>query len=363
MTQISVKLGLQQRVLPEYRAPFFDTLAEVCTKGLAVFAGRGRQVEAIAHTSDLRVAEYAAANNLHMLGGGFYTCVQTNLMQWLEEWQPEVLIVEANPRNLSTPQAIRWMHARKRPVIGWGLGAPQARGIHGALRYRFLQSLDGIIAYSQTGAEQYRGAGCKVGKVFVAPNAVTPRPARPAIERPANFKDGRATVVFVGRLQKRKKLDILLEACAGLPESLKPRLVIVGDGPERECLQEMAGKVYPQAELVGPKFGEELWEYYAMADLFVLPGTGGLAVQQAMAHSLPVLVGEADGTQGELVREENGWLIEEMTAVTLRMALEHALQDVRRLRQMGLASYRIVSEEVNLERMVEAFAEAINSVV
>ncbi len=363
MTTIPIKLGLQQRVLPEYRAPFFDALASACENGLCVYAGHGRTVESIAPTTNLRVANYTQANNLHILHGSFYTCVQTNLMQWIEEWQPEVLIVEANPRYLSTPQAIRWMHARKRPVIGWGLGAPRAHGLHEALRYRFLQSLDAVIAYSQTGAEQYRGIGCKVAKVFVAPNAVTPRPVNPALERPAKFKDGRATVVFVGRLQKRKKVDLLLQACALLPETLRPRLVIVGDGPERDELQALAAKIYPQAEFSGAKFGEELQAYYAMADLFVLPGTGGLAVQQAMAHSLPVLVGEADGTQGELVRAENGWLIQDMSVEKLTGALESALQDVKRLRRMGLASYRIVSEEINLERMVEAFAEAIRAVV
>lgn len=363
MNTIPVKLGLQQRVLPEYRAPFFDALAETCPQGLHVFAGHGRQSEAIAQTSDLKVARYTTANNLHILRGGFYTCVQTNFLEWLEDWDPGVLIVEANPRYLITPQAVRWMHARKRPVIGWGLGAPRARGLHEALRYRFLQSLDAVIAYSQTGAEQYRGIGCRVNKVFIASNAVTPRPVQPALTRPPMFKNGRATILFVGRLQKRKKLDLLLQACAGLPEAMRPRLTIIGDGPEADELKTLAAKVYPQAEFVGAKFGVELDKYYAAADLFVLPGTGGLAVQQAMAASLPVLVGEADGTQGELVRAENGWLIDDMSVDRLRGALESALGDVPRLRQMGLASYRIVAEEVNLERMVEAFAEAVRSVL
>jgi glycosyltransferase involved in cell wall biosynthesis len=362
MTKILVKLGLQQRVLPEYRAPFFDALAEACQNGLHVYAGHGRQSEAIVSAAELRLAQYTKANNLHLLQGSFYTCVQTNFMEWLEEWKPEVLIVEANPRYLTTPQAVRWMHAHKHPVIGWGLGAPGARGIHEALRYRFLQSLDAMIAYSQTGAEQYRAVGCKYGKVFVAPNAVTPKPGKSALVRPVKFKDNRPTVVFVGRLQKRKKIDLLLQACTRLPEALQPRLLIVGDGPEREELQTLAARVYPQAEFAGSKFGADLDEYYAAADLFVLPGTGGLAVQQAMSHSLPVLVGEADGTQSELVRPENGWLVKDISVETLTAALQSALQDVKRLREMGLASYRIVAEEVNLERMVEAFAQAIESV-
>jgi glycosyltransferase involved in cell wall biosynthesis len=363
MTQIPVKLGLQQRVLPEYRAAFFDTLASICQKGLHVFAGQARGAESIVSTAELKLAVYTPAKNLHLLGGGFYTCVQTNFMQWLEDTQPEVLIVEANPRYLTTPQAIRWMRAHHHPVIGWGLGAPKSRGIQDALRLRFLQSLDGLIAYSQAGADQYRALGCSRARIFVAPNAVAPKPAQSPIDRPLKYNGGSPSLLFVGRLQKRKKLDLLLQACQKLPGTLQPRLVIVGDGPEKESLQKLAGQIYPQTEFVGAKHGAELEPYYAAADLFVLPGTGGLAIQQAMAHSLPVIVGEADGTQSELVREENGWLIPQMSAEVLADALQSALLNVAQLRQMGKASYRIVAEEVNLERMVEAFAEAVNSLI
>jgi len=71
-----------------------------------------------------------------------------------------------------------------------------------------------------------------------------------------------------------------------------------------------------------------------------------------------VLVGEADGTQAELVRPENGWLLTDANVPTLTEALQQALSSPAKLRQMGLASYRIVSEEVNLEKMVEVFVES-----
>jgi glycosyltransferase involved in cell wall biosynthesis len=363
MKKIPVKIGLQQRVMPEYRVPFFDALAEVCPQGLHVFAGQAHESEAIDCSRMVEKALYTQANNLHLMKGSFYTCVQTNFMQWLEEWQPEALIVEANPRYLTTPQAVRWMHARKRPVIGWGLGAPRTRGFQEALRYRFLQSLDGIIAYSDTGAEQYLALGCKNGKVFVAPNSVSAKPTLPAIKRPDRFAQGKANLIYVGRLQKRKKLDLLLQACARLPGPIQPHVTIIGDGPELENLRTLAAQVYTDVDFVGGKFGEELEPLYKQADLFVLPGTGGLAVQQAMAHSLPVIVGEADGTQGQLVRPENGWLLEGMLVETLAATLQTALQDTARLRRMGLESYRIVAEEVNLERMVDGFVDAVNTVV
>ena len=363
MNLVPVRLGLQQRVLPEYRAPFFEALAVTCPQGLSVFAGQPRSQESIATCAELQIAQYTPAHNLHLLSGGAYICLQPGFIDWLNEWQPGALIVEANPRYLSTPAAIRWMHARHRPVIGWGLGSPPAAGLEADLRKRFLHTLDAVIAYSKTGAEQYINAGISPERVFVAANAVAPRPTASAFTRPLNYAYGRPVLLFIGRLQERKHVHVLLHACAVLLKEIQPHLVIIGDGPERARLQALAAQVYPQAEFVGARHGSELEPFFSIADLFVLPGTGGLAVQQAMAHSLPVIVGEADGTQAELVRPENGWVLPTSNVETLTAAIQTALQDLPRLRQMGKASYRIVAEEVNLERMVAVFVEAINSVL
>jgi glycosyltransferase involved in cell wall biosynthesis len=98
------------------------------------------------------------------------------------------------------------------------------------------------------------------------------------------------------------------------------------------------------------------------ADLFVLPGTGGLAVQEAMSYGLPVIMGQGDGTNDQLVRPGNGWQIPPDELFALVGSLQTALSDVARLRQMGAESYRIVRDEINLERMVGVFVEALNSV-
>jgi glycosyltransferase involved in cell wall biosynthesis len=169
-------------------------------------------------------------------------------------------------------------------------------------------------------------------------------------------------VLFVGRLQKRKRIDDLLVACSALPAEIQPEVCIVGDGPASAEFRAFAEKAYPRARFLGARRGAELEPFYASADLFVLPGTGGLAVQEAMAHGLPVIVGEGDGTQDDLVRPENGWRVVSGNVDGLTAALREALSDPARLRRMGRESYRIVSEEANLERMVEVFVQALVSV-
>lgn len=357
------RLALQQRVLPSYRLPFFEALAERCRGGLSLFAGQPRPQEAIDTRVKPQKAQFVPAHNQHLMKGALYLCRQPNMLEWLRHWQPDVLVVEANPRYLSTPEAINWMHAYGRPVLGWGLGAPPISGLSAVLRLRardrLLHSLDGVISYSQRGALEYRAFGIPPERVFVAHNAISPPPNAPAPKRPYNFKD-QPYLLFVGRLQKRKRLDLLFKACAA--QKTRPRLVVVGDGPQRAKIEAQASVDYPQTEFVGAKYGEELEDFFRQADLFVLPGTGGLAAQQALFYALPLVVAEGDGTQQDMVRPENGWLLPPNDLQALTSAISEAIEDPVKLRQMGAESYRIAKEEINIERMVDSFVDALNQV-
>ena len=362
------RVGLQQRVLPSYRAVFFDSLAQSCLGGLSVFTGEPLPDEGIYPVDKLQVAQYAKAKNRYLgnPASSMFVCWQGGFLNWLEAWQPDILVVEANPRYPTTRRAIAWMRHKGRKVIGWGLGAPPIRGTLAGYRQRerlsFLRSLDAIIAYSQQGAEQYRQLGIAPDRVYVAANAVEPAPTKPPAPRELHIND-QATVLFVGRLQTRKRVDLLLRASAGLPKELQPHLVIIGDGPGKEQFETLAEQIYPNVEFVGEKRGAELEPYFASADLFVLPGTGGLAIQQAMAHGLPVVVARGDGTQDDLVRSENGWQVSPDDLPALTGVLQQALSDPARLRQMGEASYRIVAEEINVEAMVGVFIRVLNNLL
>jgi glycosyltransferase involved in cell wall biosynthesis len=359
MKRFHGRLALQQRVLPNYRAPFFDLLASACEGGMSLFTGLPRPGEGITTTNQLQVANYQRGRNIHLFSGSSYLCYQLGLIDWLKKSNPDALVVEANPRYLSTSSTVKWMHRRDRPVIAWGLGSPPVSGFRKQSRLSFISQFDALIAYSQRGADEYAGLGFPEEKIFVAYNSVSAPPSFPLPSRPLAFST-KPYVLFVGRLQTRKRIEHLLRACARLDS--RPRLVIVGDGPERTSLEALARKIYPSAEFIGARHGAELKPYFTEADLFVLPGTGGLAVQEAMSYGLPVIVARGDGTQDDLVREENGWQIPPDNFEALLSTMKEALSDVARLRKMGEESYRIVKEEINVEKMVETFVRALNSV-
>ena len=175
MKEQPLHIGIQQRVLPVYRVPFFDKLAENYLGKVSVFYGLPRNHEMLETNAVPQIALHVRGRNLHLFSGQFYLCWQFGFMQWLQSWQPDVLIMEANPRYPSSRCAIRWMKAHHRKVIGWGLGSPTSQGFLGKLRMnqrrKFIHQFDALITYSQQGAKEYSALGFPKGRIFVAPNA------------------------------------------------------------------------------------------------------------------------------------------------------------------------------------------------
>ncbi|HET7011543.1 MAG TPA: glycosyltransferase family 4 protein [Anaerolineales bacterium] len=355
--EVQGRVGLQQRVLPGYRATFIDRLAARCPDGLSVFAGDPRPEEVVVPAPGLETAQWHRGRNLHLFGGALFLCLQPGLIRWLEDWNPRLLILEANPRYISNWDAAAWMRARGRPVLGWGLGVPARSGLGRFAWRRFLKRLNGTIAYSQRGAREYTAAGVRADRVWVAPNAVTDSAeAAPDRRTPS---EGAPRLIFVGRLQRRKRLDVLLAAASGLRPAAE--VWIVGDGPARRELEAEAADRGVSARFHGDVRGAQLDRLLDQADVFVLPGTGGLAVQQAMARGLPVIVAEGDGTQEDLVTTENGWLVPSGDVEALRQKLQTALSRRDRLLDMGRASRRLVVQRFNVDAMADVFVTALRT--
>ena len=372
------RVGIQQRVLPTYRVPFFDRLAPRCAGGLQVFAGEPRAQEGIAVADTLSGAGLVQGRNYQVGQVGFHLCWQRGLLPWLRQWKPDVLVVSANPRLLSTHLAVRLMRAEGRAVVGWGLGSPAFSSGSGVTRAprqwvirRFLRSFDALVAYGSVGAAEYVRAGVPPDRVLIAFNAVSNADAEALSAQLSEHPDlvrryrqdlglsGKPVVLFVGRLMPQKRVDDLLRACSTLSDMCE--LLIVGDGPERAALENLAATLLPQTRFLGHLQGQDLALAYAAADLFVLPGTGGLAVHEAMLYGKPVVVGASDGTQADLVREgSNGFILPAGGGVNaLERTIRSCLGDSRSLRRMGLESRRIATEEVSIGAMVDAFVRTL----
>ncbi|MCC6679356.1 MAG: glycosyltransferase family 1 protein [Phycisphaeraceae bacterium] len=137
---------------------------------------------------------------------------------------------------------------------------------------------------------------------------------------------GRPIFLYAGRIAAEKNIEAFLTL--DLPGSK----VIVGDGPHRRTLENR----FPQAYFVGYKFGRELVEHYAAADVFVFPSrtdTFGIVLLEANACGLPVAAFPVTGPIDVVAPGRSGCLNHDLRAACLgalrldrRAAVEHARQ-------------------------------------
>jgi glycosyltransferase involved in cell wall biosynthesis len=189
-----------------------------------------------------------------------------------------------------------------------------------------------------------------------------PRPLNSPPKKNFGFQTDPPILLFVGRLQNRKRIDSLIRICSRLPEEILPELWIVGDGPILQELKDYAQNIYPRTKFWGGQYGEKLDEIFKTADLFVMPGTGGLAIQQAMSFGLPVIVAEGDGTQSNMVFPENGWTITPNNEEVLYSTVVKALSDPEKLLEMGRHAYETIKNQANIDVMADVFIKTIHYV-
>jgi len=182
---------------------------------------------------------------------------------------------------------------------------------------------------------------------------VVPHPA-PPVERAAHGHDG--SLLFVGRLQSRKRVDLLLEACASL--AVPVELWIVGDGPARPELESLARRVFPAARFHGDQRGPALEELFDQADLFVLPSRSESfpnALLEAMAAGLPAVASAVGGVLELVDHGRTGLLVPPGDAGALAGALSRLLTEPALSRAIGRAARAHVEVTYSFERMVAGF--------
>ncbi|QCY45805.1 GDP-mannose-dependent alpha-mannosyltransferase [Glutamicibacter creatinolyticus] len=150
---------------------------------------------------------------------------------------------------------------------------------------------------------------------------------------------GQRIIGYVGRLAAEKQVGDL-RVLAGLPGT---RLVIVGDGPLRESLQQqLPGAVFP-----GFLRGIELAEMLASLDLFVHPGqseTFCQTIQEAMASAVPVVAVGRGGPVDLVSSSHNGWLYQPGNLMQLRSQVADLIYDDAKRAAFSAAALESVQE-------------------
>ena len=183
---------------------------------------------------------------------------------------------------------------------------------------------------------------------------------RPELRAALGLAEDDVAVVSVARLAPEKRLDVLLRAARNA--GVLP--VLVGSGPERADLETIA----PEAVFTGELPGERVSEAYVAADVFALLSAHepwGVAVNEAAASALPLVLSDRVGAAADLLRDgENGILVSYADTAAAADAFRRLAADPDLRRRFGARSRELVSAwgyEPSVENLVTSCYEASTS--
>lgn len=243
-----------------------------------------------------------------------YVHLNLGLLWEIPRFAPSVII--SHEMGLRTVIAIIYGMLTRTPVwVWWGGTVHSERNINKSrvmVRRNLARRVSRWISYGVTSTEYLESLGIERRQILQIQNCVpqTTFQIVPSKE-PEWFKNlPRPIILTVGQLVERKGIDKLIEACGRLASNgAEFSLVIVGQGPERNRLQELANQSgIKHLEMLPNQPQSTLNEIYRSADAFVFPtleDVWGLVVNEAMWTGTPVLCSKYAGCATELLPESN----------------------------------------------------------
>lgn len=368
-------VSIIQREVPHYRVPFFSQL---CARGeregfrITVFS---------AAESGLPCNEFRhrtlPSRQVGPAGGGLWL---RGLAQAVAG--SDIIVAPQELQCLNVPYLWARRHSLCRSWIWFGHGyncqaarrAPWALAVKESAKRFMTKHADGLITYTEGGADYWRRKGLPAGRVRPYYNTIDVDGFRAAAAKVSEEKlkqargalglDGARVLLFSGRLYAEKRVDFLLRAFARLQQSRSnTALLIVGDGPERHTLEALRNElrlrhVHFFGACTEPGL---LGVYFGLAEMLVIPGLVGLAIVHGFAHGLPLVTTDypAHSPEIEYLTPETGVMTtQEVDAYAA--AIEALLKSPDRLKAMRDGAMR-QGDRLRLGASVGRFLAAVTA--
>lgn len=214
-----------------------------------------------------------------------------DILHFHEPWQPVLsrqILTRSNSVNIATFHAKVLETVMARTVMR--VVTPYTRSV--------LEYLDTITAVSPAAADYVRTLTDK--EIHIVPNGIDLEHFK-APKRPDNTAEGTKTILYIGRLERRKGLKYLLNAYKVVSQNRDDvDLVIAGDGVDRAKLEQYAAQLeLPRVKFLGQVSDAKKVELLRTAELFVSPAihgeSFGIVLLEAMASGLPTVAGDNQG--------------------------------------------------------------------
>lgn len=298
--------------------------------------------------------------------GSFVFRLAFDYLGIVQKLRPDIVVCPAHPGDVGHWGLIVMRKFLGFKMVAWQCGYEYNPGrLKRFLLRFFVPGFDYHLAYHSNARAYALAHGAREDQVKVMHNTIneanffiTERKSawQQIQQRHPEIRD-RRIVLYVGAVLEEKKLELLLEAMARLDRE-DAMLMIVGDGPHLPSLRESA-KDRTDIVFAGQVI-DGVGIYFDAAEVYVLPGTGGLGINEAMAHSMPIISGYADGSADDLVIDgENGYRLREDTVEELQDRIARILDNPDMAASMGAKSREWITGKFSFQRFLDRVEGAL----
>jgi glycosyltransferase involved in cell wall biosynthesis len=283
---------------------------------------------------------------------------------------PSKIVTEGGANTINNVQIFLYSKLFRCKYIIWDLGkgfADFGNSLFRRLYMRFynylLKHAEYIYVYNNLSRAYFKAQGISDNKIVVLNNTIDTRKIKrirssyiPEVPEALADQTGQdfTFLIFVGALVRSKNIEELAELMKMLGN--KYYLVIVGDGaPEYKSELEKLFKGTNHF-FAGYKKIEQLMPYYDLASFSVLPGLGGLSINQSMAFGVPVICKSADGAEKDLVVPDMTGYIYKDLSDACHYILSKTSDDWKK---MGQNAEAVINTSHSVESMMNKFISCL----
>ncbi len=288
------KLIIIQAVAPAYRTYFFSMLNKSLGTKFDLYAGKNYFAPSVISTTQInykKINNYYLLNRKFLFQKGYWSLINSN----------DILVMELNPRNITTWIFLIVRKLYRKKTILWGHAWPRKGMYATSDKIRHLMRLlsNQIIVYTKQQQNDLQKK-MPLKKISAAPNALYP-----ASLMTYSQTSDMNNLIYVGRLTKAKKVDLLIRhfhlAISQVPENMK--LMIIGDGPLKNNIEQYIKKhqLENRIKLLGQIDDyKQLKKYYHQSIFSVSPGYAGLSIIQSFSFGIPILLAKEEKHSPEI---------------------------------------------------------------
>lgn len=299
---MTVRVVFLAPYVKHYRVPFFDLLHKTLAEDdieLRVLYGEPNSAHAARKDNVVLPSSYGyPVSSYWIIDRLVYQAA------WRQIANADLVITPNENKLLLNPLLLALRAGGAKRVAFWGKGTIARTGVANPsewFRYRLAGAVDWWFPYTEASAENLRSHGVRCG-ITPIDNSMDTSELRRELESISDdvLLHARTSIglplgpvgLFCGNLSANKHLDFLFAAAEIIHQSMPNfSLLVLGNGPLRDQVELVATR-RRFIRYLGPRIGREKALLLKMADLFLLPGSVGLAVLDSFAAGLPLLTTE-----------------------------------------------------------------------